>query len=100
MVHNEPTCEDWLAAIRAFRRLGIAMAAMMRIMVTTIRSSISEKPFCLRIYVSSFLFQLWSWGVDSVLIRAIQYPKNTKSTNRINNMKPQYLEENTGMNFH
>src|SRR5579871_359637 len=31
-------------------RLGIAIAAMIRMMATTISSSISEKPFCLRIF--------------------------------------------------
>src|ERR1051326_3153104 len=38
-----------LAAIRDRIRFGIAMAAMIRMMATTISSSISEKPFCLRI---------------------------------------------------
>jgi hypothetical protein len=33
------------AAIRARNRLGIAIAAIRRIMATTISSSISEKPF-------------------------------------------------------
>jgi hypothetical protein len=37
--------EDSLAAILARSRLGIAMAAMIRMIATTINSSISEKPF-------------------------------------------------------
>jgi hypothetical protein len=49
IVRNEPTAEAWLAAIRAFNKLGMAIAAMIRMIATTISSSISEKPFCLRI---------------------------------------------------
>src|SRR5437899_10688147 len=55
MVRNEPTAEAWLAAIRAFNKLGMAMAAMIRMIATTISNSISEKPFCLRI--AFFLLQ-------------------------------------------
>jgi hypothetical protein len=36
--------DAWLAAIRLLIRLGIAMAAMIKIMATTIRSSIRENP--------------------------------------------------------
>jgi hypothetical protein len=46
IVRIEPTAEASLAAIRDRRRFGIAMAAMMRIIATTISNSISEKPFC------------------------------------------------------
>src|SRR5262249_17720867 len=35
-------------------KLGIAIAAMIRITLTTIRSSIKEKPFCLRMRDSPF----------------------------------------------
>ena len=38
-----------MAAMRARSKFGMAMAAMIRMMATTISSSISEKPFCLRI---------------------------------------------------
>jgi non-ribosomal peptide synthase protein (TIGR01720 family) len=48
--------EAWFAAIRAFNKLGIAMAAMIKMIATTINSSISEKPFCLRIYFVSSVF--------------------------------------------
>src|SRR6266496_5307896 len=49
MARTEPTAEDSLAEIRARRRLGMAMDAMIRMMATTISNSINEKPFCLRI---------------------------------------------------
>src|ERR1700719_1611469 len=49
MVRIEATAEDSLAAIRARSKLGIAIAAMIRMIATTIRSSIREKPFCRRI---------------------------------------------------
>src|ERR1700691_3933791 len=42
----EPAADESLAAMRARIRLGIAMAAITRIIATTINSSISEKPFC------------------------------------------------------
>src|ERR1700732_881644 len=47
-VRSEPTAEDWLAEIFARNKLGMAMAAITRMIATTIKSSISEKPFCLR----------------------------------------------------
>src|ERR1700757_1127666 len=50
MVQTEATADDSLAAMRARRRFGIAIAAMMRMIATTISNSISEKPFCLRIF--------------------------------------------------
>jgi len=43
---------DWFASIRDRNKLGIAIAAMIRMMATTISSSIKEKPFCLRIEIS------------------------------------------------
>jgi hypothetical protein len=46
MVRIEPTAEDSFAAIRDRRRFGMAMAAMIRMIATTIKSSIREKPFC------------------------------------------------------
>src|SRR5947209_15169234 len=42
-----------LAEMRDRIRFGMAMAAMIRMIATTISSSISEKPFCLRIEISS-----------------------------------------------
>jgi hypothetical protein len=43
--------ESWAATLD-LNKLGIAIAAMMRMMATTISNSISEKPFCLRICAS------------------------------------------------
>src|ERR1700747_354181 len=40
---------DSLAAIRARSRLGMAIAAMIRMIATTMSNSISEKPCCFRI---------------------------------------------------
>src|SRR5258708_6620031 len=45
MVRIEPTAEASLAAIRERSRFGMAMAAMIRMIATTISNSISEKPF-------------------------------------------------------
>src|SRR6266852_2433770 len=41
-----PTAEDSFAAIRDRIKFGMAMAAMIRMIATTIKSSIREKPFC------------------------------------------------------
>jgi hypothetical protein len=46
MVRIEPTAEDSFAAMRDRRRFGMAIAAMIRMIATTIKSSIREKPFC------------------------------------------------------
>jgi hypothetical protein len=46
-VRSEPTAEAWFAAIFDRNRFGIAMAAIIRMIATTINSSINEKPFCL-----------------------------------------------------
>src|ERR1700674_3738561 len=46
MVRREPTADASFAAIRDRRRFGMAMAAMIRMIATTISSSIREKPFC------------------------------------------------------
>jgi len=45
-----------LADILERSRFGIAMAAMIRMIATTISNSISEKPFCLRIQLSPLRF--------------------------------------------
>jgi hypothetical protein len=45
----------------------MAMAAMIRMIATTISSSISEKPFCLRI-VSSLLLRFRNIDADAVTI--------------------------------
>ena len=49
MVRIELTEDDSLAAMRARNKFGMAMAAMMRMIATTISNSINEKPFCFRI---------------------------------------------------
>src|ERR1700735_155099 len=46
MVRMDPTAEASFAAIRDRSRLGIAIAAIIRMIATTINNSISEKPFC------------------------------------------------------
>src|SRR5579863_8142089 len=48
MVRTDATADDSFAAILARSRFGMAIAAMIRIIATTINSSIKEKPFCLR----------------------------------------------------
>jgi hypothetical protein len=45
IVRVEPTADASFAAIRARSKFGIAIAAMIRMMATTISSSMSEKPF-------------------------------------------------------
>src|SRR5580693_10273976 len=65
MVRTELTADDSLAAMRARNRFGIAMAAMIRMIATTISNSISEKPFCFRI---SFLpFSVFSLNLVMVV---------------------------------
>src|SRR5579864_7392782 len=46
MLRNEATPEASLAAILDRSRFGMAIAAMTRMIATTIKSSIREKPFC------------------------------------------------------
>src|SRR5579871_4126705 len=46
MLRTEPTADDSLAETRARVKVGIAIAAMIRMIATTISSSISENPFC------------------------------------------------------
>src|ERR1700722_5352836 len=52
MERTEPTAEASLAAMRARSKFGIAMAAMIKIIATTISNSINEKPFCFLFIVS------------------------------------------------
>src|SRR6266496_3122318 len=51
MVRSDATADDSLAAIRARIRFGMAIAAMIRMMATTISNSMSENPFCFPISV-------------------------------------------------
>jgi hypothetical protein len=48
-VRSDDTADDSLAAMREFRKLGTPIAAMMRMMATTINNSIRENPLALRI---------------------------------------------------
>ena len=50
IVRSEPAAEDSLADILARIRFGIAMAAMIRMIATTISNSMSEKPFPLLLF--------------------------------------------------
>src|ERR1700732_4685659 len=78
MVRSEAPAEESLAAIRARIRFGIAIAAMIRMMATTISSSISEKPFCFRIsFFPSYLSSLDVWVTDDAvgMIIALAGPK-------------------------
>jgi hypothetical protein len=53
MVRTELAADASLADILARNKFGMAMAAIIRIIATTISSSIREKPFCFRIKRSS-----------------------------------------------
>src|SRR5947208_16546193 len=46
MVRSEDTAEDSFAKILERSKFGIAMAAMIKMIATTIRSSMRENPFC------------------------------------------------------
>jgi hypothetical protein len=46
-VCKEATADDWFAATRDRRKLGMAMAAITRMIATTIKSSINENPLAL-----------------------------------------------------
>src|SRR5579862_1426372 len=52
MARMEPTADVSLACILARSKLGTAIAAMIKMIATTIRSSMSENPFCFRIGMS------------------------------------------------
>jgi len=52
IVRIEPTADASLAAIRERSKFGIAIAAMIKIIATTISNSISEKPDSLALVMS------------------------------------------------
>src|SRR5439155_3962595 len=54
IVRNDCWAEPSLAARREARRLGIAIAAIMPMIATTMSSSISEKPFWFLFIISFF----------------------------------------------
>src|ERR1700726_1029389 len=64
MVRIELAADDSFAAVRSRSRFGIAIAAMIRIIATTISNSISEKPFCFPM----FLFPLSKY-ISEIFIR-------------------------------
>src|SRR5277367_1071065 len=53
MVRSPAAADESLAAMRARIKLGIAIAAMIRMIATTISSSISEKPLALSLLTRS-----------------------------------------------
>src|SRR6516225_6191809 len=67
IVRSEPAAEDSLADILARIKFGIAMAAMIRMIATTISNSISEKPSALLcctfdlIFIASILYRNLFW---------------------------------------
>src|SRR5579862_7050031 len=63
MERSEPTAEASFAAMRERSRFGIAMAAMIRMIATTISNSISEKPFC---FLMVPFFPFWYLRKSSV----------------------------------
>src|SRR5579863_7562355 len=76
MVRTEPTADASLAAIFERSRFGIAMAAMIRMIATTISNSISEKPFCFLFIVSprskapkSLISYVPGWGTYGYIAR-------------------------------
>src|SRR5260370_3335277 len=79
MVRSEPTAEASLADIFDRSKFGIAMAAIIKMTVTTIKSSISEKPFCF--FVSSSC-QVWPRG-----------PKSARPNHRIEGPLPESKKE-------
>src|SRR6266404_5230778 len=70
MERREEIAEASFAAVRERRRLGIAMAAIIRITETTTNNSIREKPVCLgRIAVNSS--KLRAHDADSASSRSV-----------------------------
>src|SRR5690242_12582245 len=86
MVRSELTADDSLAAIRARSKFGIAMAAMIRMIATTISNSINEKPFCFRILVVPLLRFENSVKTKLALLFALQRPESSLRTD-ISNME-------------
>src|SRR5436853_2374647 len=64
IVRSELTADDSFAAMRARSKFGIAMAAMIKIIATTISNSINEKPFCFRIVILFSVEANWSQQTD------------------------------------
>src|SRR6516164_5926916 len=83
-VRSEPTAEAWFAAIFDRNRLGMAIAAIIRMIATTIKSSMSEKPFCFLPIIISLQrpppIGQKQPTKKSLLIRSIYFPLQVKST--------------------
>src|SRR5438067_8889090 len=75
-VRTEAAAEDSLAAILARSRFGMAIAAMIRMIATTISNSINEKPFCLRICVFSLLNQFSNLGLSDSMPLLSHFPRH------------------------
>src|SRR6185295_7602574 len=70
---SEPMADASFPAMRARRRPGTAIAAMIPMMATTISSSISVKPLVLRIFMMPSSFRLETQvGGDVIRHRAIE----------------------------
>src|SRR5205814_8418082 len=83
MFFTEPTAEDSLALIRARSRFGMAMAAIIRMIATTISNSISEKPFCLRMSLSTLIPLASAVSIDpSRALFALYPPQHRKERTR------------------
>jgi hypothetical protein len=62
-VRSEATADASLAAILERIKFGIAIAAMIKMIATTMSNSINEKPFCLlRMHGAPFSFSFESFG--------------------------------------
>src|SRR5690242_13246257 len=98
MVRMDATADDSLAAMRARSKFGIAIAAMIRMIATTISNSISENPFCLRISnfsPSIFVRRIYLLSNDAVVSTiALACPNQRLEEKRwkylISNMDPQF----------
>jgi len=66
MVRTDAAADDSFADMRARNKLGIAIAAIMRIIATTISNSISEKPFWLRICILPLLTVNIQYSVNNL----------------------------------
>jgi hypothetical protein len=53
MVRSELTADAWFAAMRAFIKFGMAIAAITNMIATTISNSMRENPRCFRIHFLS-----------------------------------------------
>jgi hypothetical protein len=83
----EATAEASLACIRALIRFGIAIAAMIRMIATTISNSIREKPFCDR-FIRKWLRPVQPDASGHILILALAWNRSTQKAIRAvrNNM--------------